>query len=621
MKYRLLLLGLLLPALLHAKEQPHILWITSEDNSPYLGCYGDELAQTPNIDGLAAEGIRYDRAFSNAPVCSVARTTLLMGVYPVSLGLQHHRSKYPVPEGLTTYPQKLRKAGYYCTNNSKTDYNVVFKGKPKIWDESSGKAHYKNRKEGQPFFAVFNFTNSHESATFPGNMERKRKSGQLPAKNRVSPLDLPIPPYHPDIPEVRQEWADYYDCVTDMDRQVGKVLKELDERGLADDTIVFYYGDHGGSLARGKRSMMDSGTRVPLVIRFGRNWQHLAPGKPGEASRRLVSFVDFGPTVLSLAGVEVPDTMDGRPFLGNQEQAARKHVFLYRGRMDERYDEIRGVRTADHLYVRNYAPHLPYGQHYSYAYNSLITPAWEKAFQEGKCDEVQSAYWKPKPTEEFYDARTDPHMVKNLIDDPKQVELIASHRRMLDQEMAGITDSVYIPEAMYRAVAGDGSLGDFLRNSHYPGPRLKIVAEAAISRDLRKLPVLINALKSTDSLQRYWAALGCLIRGEKVKVAATYLEQVLDDENAAVRVTAAHALGALGRKEKALQVLRQSIDSEDDLEVLIALHALEDFPGDWARFRTRLEEIAQRGKRGNAPRVAEWMLEQMKETASEQSSK
>ena len=300
-------------------------------------------------------------------------------MYPVSLGLQHHRSKYPVPAGVTSYPQMLRKAGYYCTSNSKTDYNIAFKGKSEIWDESSRKAHYRNRKDGQPFFAVFNFANSHESATFPATIERKRKSGQLPETSRLKPEEVILPPSHPDLPEVRRDWADYYDCMTDRDRHVGKILKDLVAQGLADDTIVFYYGDHGGSLARGKRSMMDSGTRIPLVIRFGRNWEKFAPGQAGSTIERMVGFVDFGPTVLSLGGVEIPEAMRGQAFLGSQESAPREFVFLYRGRMDERYDEMRGIRTPRHLFVRNYAPHLPYGQHYSYAYNSRITPGWSRS--------------------------------------------------------------------------------------------------------------------------------------------------------------------------------------------------------------------------------------------------
>ncbi|MDA1005924.1 MAG: sulfatase, partial [Verrucomicrobia bacterium] len=462
MKILTALVLFLLSISLEAADRPNILWLTSEDNSPYLGCYGDELAMTPNIDALATQGVRYDLAFSNAPVCSVARTTLLLGMYPTALGLQNHRSRYPVPKGLRGYPELFREAGYYCTNNSKTDYNVVFGNKRTLWDESSGKAHYKNRKEGQSFFAVFNFTDSHEGQTFPEVAERNRRSGKLPKTSRLSLDQVKLPPYHPDLPEIRREWADFYDCMTTMDKRIGKALKELEESGLADDTIVFYYGDHGGSLARGKRSILDSGTRVPLIIRFGKNWKHLAPSGPGTATDRMVSFVDFAPTALSLAGIKVPEFMHGEAFLGAQAKAPQDHVFLYRGRMDERYDTIRAIRTKDRLYVKNYMPHLPNGQHYSYAYSSRITPAWEKCYEDGGCDEVQSIYWLPKSPEEFYRTKDDPHQVRNLIGEAGEQEAIGKLRAVLEGEMRKYHDSGLIPEAMYPVVAGGKSVGEYV---------------------------------------------------------------------------------------------------------------------------------------------------------------
>ena len=409
-------------SLARSPDQPNILWITSEDNSPYVGCYGDPLAHTPNLDRLAAEGVRYRHAFANAPVCSAARTTLITGMYASSLGVQHHRSRVRIPETFPLYPVCLREAGYYCTNNSKTDYNLANAGQP--WDESSPKAHYKHRRTGQPFFAVFNLTTSHESQVAP-------QAGKDPGAYRVPPERIVLPPYHPDTPEIRLDWANYYDQMTRLDEQVGRLLADLEKAGLAGETIVFYYSDHGGALPRGKRNLHDSGTRVPLVIRFPARWAHLAPAPPGAWVDRLVSFVDFPATLLSLGGAAIPDNYEGRAFLGEQVTAPREHVFLYRGRMDERNDTARAIRDRQFRYIRNYSPHRPWGQHYAYPFQVLPSMrSWHASFAAGRCNPVQARYWGPKPPEELYDVAADPFEIRNLADDPRQAARLAARHRL-----------------------------------------------------------------------------------------------------------------------------------------------------------------------------------------------
>jgi len=214
------------------RPRPNILWITSEDNGTELGCYEDPYARTPHIDRLAARGLKYLNAWSNAPVCAPARTTIISGMYPPSTGSEHMRSLVKLPAGFRMFPQYLRDAGYYCTNNAKEDYNLKKPGQ--VWDESSRQAHWRNRQPGQPFFAVFNITTSHESQL------RKR-----PHRLVHDPSQAPVPTYHPDTPEVRHDWAQYYDKLTEMDTEVGERLDELEVAGLADHTIIFYYGDHG----------------------------------------------------------------------------------------------------------------------------------------------------------------------------------------------------------------------------------------------------------------------------------------------------------------------------------------------------------------------------------------
>jgi arylsulfatase A-like enzyme len=554
-----------LPIHLRAADRPNILWITSEDNSPYLGCYGDALAQTPNLDRLAAQGLRYRRAFANGPVCSVARTTLITGMNASSLGVQNHRSSVAIPEQFKLYPEYLRAAGYYCSNNSKTDYNVA--GKKKVWDESSKDAHYKKRAPGQPFFAVFNFITSHESQVAP-------KAG----KNsfRVSPEKIPLPPYHPDTPEIRRDWANYYDQITLMDQQVGDILAELEKEGLAEDTIVFYYGDHGGALPRGKRNIHDSGTRVPFIVRIPKKWASLAPAKPGEWVEDLVSFVDFPATVFSLCDVPIPAHFEGRPFLGAKKVVPREHVLLFRGRMDERYDTVRAVRDRDFRYVRNYSPHRPWGQHYSYPFE--VQPSmrsWFAEFAAGRCNEVQSAYWKAKPGEEFYQIADDPFEVRNRVAEPPSADRVARLRATLRAEILSTRDTGFIPEGMFAKLAGDKTLYAYAQSEAYPLERILNLADQASDRDSRHLPAFLIALDDPHPVIRYWAATGCLILGEKAAPAKAKLLARLTDDWADVRVVVAETVAYLGEREAARKTIADVLKNGGVYEALAAQNALD----------------------------------------------
>lgn len=548
-----------------AAERPNVLWITSEDNGPYLGCYGDPLAHTPNLDRLAAQGVRYRHAFANAPVCSTARTTLITGMYASSLGAQHHRSRVRIPAEFKLYPEHLRAAGYYCSNNSKTDYNLA-EGR-QVWNESSARAHYKNRAPGQPFFAVFNLTTSHESQVAP----RTNKTSF-----RVSPEKIVLPPYHPDTPEIRRDWANYYDQLTRMDEQAGALLAELAAAGLEDDTIVFYYSDHGGALPRGKRNLHDSGTRVPLIIRFPKKWARLAPARPGEWVETLVSFVDLPPTLLSLCGVAVPKHYEGRAFLGPAKAAARDSVFLFRGRMDERYDTVRGLRERQFRYLRNYAPHRPWGQHYSYPFQVLPSMrSWWEAFQAGRCDAVQAAYWKPKPAEELYDTAADPFEIRNLAEQPEHAAKLEAMRRALRAEIIATRDTGFIPEGMLQPLAGGRTIYEYAQSAAYPIERIVALADQATARDPAALPALIQALDDPHPVIRYWGATGCLVLQERAAPAKTKLKTLLDDRWADVRVVAAEALGDLGEREAAMAAVSAVVASNNRYEALAGLNTLE----------------------------------------------
>ena len=571
-----ILLGSL--ALGQAADRPNILWITSEDNSPYLGCYGDTQARTPHLDQLAAQGVRYRNAFSSAPVCSAARSTLISGLHASSAGLHNHRSSVAMPASFELYPELLRKAGYYCTNNAKTDYNISVQGKrgtTACWDQSSGRAHYKNRPKGQPFFAVFNLGISHEGQTTDQAYSRRRKQGLYPEQRIVTPDAVKLPPYHADTPVIRENWSRYYDNMWLLDKQVGNLLAELEESGLADSTIVFYYGDHGGALPRGKRNIHDSGTRVPLIIRFPDKYKHLASAPMGQWVDAPVAFVDFPATLLSLLNIPIPSYYEGKAFLGAQAKA-QDHVFLFRGRMDERYDTVRAVRTEDTLYINNLTPHRAWGQYYFYPFNVMPSMgSWYQAFQDGRCNPVQARYWQTKPGEEFYVIESDPYQINNLIDQKEHAKTIRRLRQTLRDRLIETRDAGLIPEGMYGWLPGDQTVYEYTHSRAYPIEAIVDLAFKATSRDAANLPSLTDGLTHPHPVMRYWAATGCLVLGEKAVEAKGPLATLVNDRAADVRVVAAEALSRMGDVDTAKQTLLAVIKTGNPYEGLAAINALE----------------------------------------------
>lgn len=441
------------PARSPVQERPNILWISVEDLSPRIGAYGDPVARTPNIDRLAREGVRFTRAFTTAGVCAPSRSAIITGMYQNGIGTHHMRTSHEAP-GLPTpyeavpppfvkaFPEYLRAAGYFTTNNSKTDYQF---GNPfTIWDESSPQAHWRSpgREDGQPFFAVFNLTATHEGRSWVG-----------PEDTVVTdPAAVEVPPYYPDSPVVRRQIARHYDNIALVDARVGEILEELEADGLADNTIVFFWGDHGDGLPRAKRWLYDSGLRVPLVIRW--------PGAldRGTVDDRLVSFVDLGPTVLSVAGMEVPVHMDGRPFLGPQGTTPRTYIYGARDRIDAVYDMVRAVRDERFKYIRNYFPEQPYVQLVPYRNNSGIMQELLRLHAEGALEGTPALWLRPRrPPEELYDLEADPHEVRNLAGDAGHRPVLDRLSRAMDAWMTEIGDLGRVPEdRMVREMWPDG---------------------------------------------------------------------------------------------------------------------------------------------------------------------
>jgi arylsulfatase A-like enzyme len=399
------------------QKHPNILWISTEDMSPHLGCYGDKVAKTPNIDRLASQGIRYTNVFTTAAISAPCRAGIITGMYQTSIGCMHMRTTSyrrgvdnPIeftavpPHYVKAFTEYLRTAGYYCTNNSKTDYQFATDPVPaSIWDECSRNAHYRNRSDkSQPFFAVFNWMGTHESQNWDIG------------KVRTDPKSVKVPPYYPDNEIIRKNIAKMYDNIAVLDSIVGIMLNELEKEGELDNTIIFFWGDHGDGLPRAKRWLYDSGLNIPLIIKF--------PGKAkaGTVDGRLISSIDLGPTVLSLAGIPVPAHMQGSPFLGKQTGAPRNAVFAARDRVDESYDMIRSVRTKNYLYIRNYYPNEPFPIWIPYLSNMPIYKEMLRLDAEDKLTGPQKSWMAySRPPEELYDVKADPYQINNLINDPK----------------------------------------------------------------------------------------------------------------------------------------------------------------------------------------------------------
>jgi arylsulfatase A-like enzyme len=569
--------------LLRAAEgpRPNILWLTWEDIGPHLHCCGDDYSTTPNFDRLAKRGCIYSNTWASAPVCAPARTAIITGVCPTSTGAEHMRSMTRMPAGWKMFPGYLRDAGYYCTNNGKEDYNLE---KPDgTWDVSLGgnggppggfspvNGHWRNRKAGQPFFAVFNNMTTHESQIFQSASNRNIIHD--PARARV-------PAFQPDVPEVRRDWAQYHDLLAAEDAQHEARIDELERDGLADDTIVVVTSDHGCGMPRYKRFPYDSGLHVPMILVFPERFKHLAPKdySSGGRSDRLLGTIDLAPTMLSLAGIRPPSFHQGQAFAGSFQQAPRSYLFGFRGRMDERYDLMRSVRDKRFVYIRNYNPHKIYGQHVDYMWSLPSTPVWEKMYRDGKLKPPQTFFWEKKPPEELYDLRSDPDEVKNLAGFNRNAATLERFRKAHHAHELEVRDIGLLPEGEIHARAGSSTPYETGHDAkRYPVERVLAAADLASSMRPGVTGQLERAMKDPDSGVRYWGAMGVLMRGaEEVKTAHATLVNGLADSSPHVRIAAAEALGTYGSAEDVRMVVPLLIELADSSRnnSYVAIHAL-----------------------------------------------
>lgn len=550
------------PASAAVGARPNILWLVSEDNNPWLGCYGEPLARTPAIDRLAAEGLRYSHAYSTTPVCAPSRFALITGMAAESCAPAHQmRARARLPAFVTPLPKLLAQAGYHTSNNAKTDYNCDL-DPAAIWSAQGPSAHWKNRPAGAPFFAVFNHETTHESVLFK------------PTPGRVKPQDVRVPAYLPDTPAVRTDIASYHNRIEAMDGQIAARLAELEAAGLAGDTIVFHYADNGGALPRTKRFCYDEGLHCGLVVRVPPKWAHLLTARPGATLDDPVTFVDLPATVLAMAGQPIPAHVQGRPLPGLRGGGRRAHAFGGRDRMDERYDLVRTLTDGRFRYIRNYAPHRPWSQHGAYPWQMAAYQAWETEHAAGRLNPTQARFWGEKPAEELYDLRADPDQVANLAAEPAHAARLATLRRALDAHMLSIRDGGFIPEG--------SALEDYAAQQdeqRYPLKRAMALAARGIARDPVNIPALAAGLGDNSEVIRFWSAQGLLMLGARAAPAAAVMAGRLEAETSAqVLVVLAETLLHTGPAEAPLAALARLSTHDHPRVRLQAINALTYAP-------------------------------------------
>ncbi|MGB0369932.1 MAG: sulfatase-like hydrolase/transferase [Opitutales bacterium] len=568
MKKSPIFLLLFTAASLFGEDRPNILWLTSEDNNiNWVGAYGNPHADTPNIDQMAKDGFQYMNCFANAPVCAPSRSTWITGMLSIANGTYPMRSRYEIPhDKIPYYPDQLRKNGYYVANDEKTDFNIGGRKDSDPWDHH-GKIEWDKLVEKQPFFQVLNHKDSHESRAF------KSIEGTL-----HDPANTQLRAYHPDVPDMRKNYALYHDAVKRMDTKIGEALAKLESLGLAENTIVIYVSDHGGVLPRSKRFIFQSGIHCPLIVRIPEKFKHLYPAEaPGSKIDDIVSFVDMPKTWLSITGSEIPDSMQGRVFLGKNDTSKRDYHFAFRGRTDERLDNARAITDGDFLYIRNYMPYVPWMQRLDYLWRMAASQAWEKAYKEGQTDEAQSKFFKPRAvTEELYNMRTDPDNVNNLSADPEYASIMKKLRKELRRQQLKYNDTGLITELEMAELIEETGLTAYeiaRTPSLYNLPALLDAADLALAEDPANIPALESLLASPDVGQRYWAIVGCFLLNHS-DVAATAMKDSSDE----VRAMAAWLAYKTGDTEAGADTLISLIE-QNSYATLTALNII-DWMGD-----------------------------------------
>ena len=558
---------------------PNFVWLISEDNSKhFMQLFDANGVETPYIKAMAAQGLLFSHAFSNSPVCSVARSTLITGTMAPRTGIQYHRKTEaaPMPDDLEMFPVYLRRAGYYTSNNNKKDYNA--EESPEVWDESSVQASWRNRKSAnQPFFHQETFVGSHESrlhftAAFMSSHSLEENAQQIS-----------LFPYFPDTPTFRFTTAFHREKIREIDEWVGKRINQLSEDGLLEDTFVFYFGDHGGVLPRSKGYLYEGGLHVPLVIRIPENWRHLVPSQIPQTAEGFVSFVDFAPTLLNLAGLAIPDQMDGKPFLGRnlnmEEVSMRDEAYGYADRFDEKYEMLRSIRKGNWKYIRSYQPFYPDALHNNYRYQMLAFAEWRSHFEQGTLSGETGQFFLGKPAEMLFDLDKDPHEIHNLANNPAYLENLKTLRDLSSQKSQAILDLSFLPESVMLKEAMVNPVGYGKENKDRL-LKLMNTADLALDPSENATQALTIALSDSDDLVRYWAVTAQTARRHDQKIGLK-IGELIKDSSSLVRWRVIEYLGIHAQIDpfpELIQLINISLDPVEVLQVMNSLVFFKDHP-------------------------------------------
>ena len=492
-------------------EPPNIVWIVLEDMSPqFIGAYGNDAARTPVMDSLINAGTRFTAAFSTGAVCSPSRYTIITGTRTNEYGTGHHRSNFPIPDPVIPFSKFLRDSGYHTSNNSKRDYSTSARWRitQEAWVESSAEAGWWNRKEGQPFFSVFNFNNCHQSRTFtnPYDDYKERILAKLPLDEIIADEDIILPDFYKDTPELRKELARTYNALTMTDHEIDTLMDRLRRDALVESTILFIYSDHGGGALRTKGIGSALGHQVPMAVIFPEKYEYLNPFKNQSSTDQPVTFEDLGPTVLSLAGLDAPGYMKGRPFLG-KKQEAREFAFASADRCAEGMDLTRSVSDGRYFYTRNFYPSQPqisWMKYFDYAKTRQLSRQY---FVENQLDETQRILFEPRYKELLYDLQNDTWQTNNLADDPAYQEIFEKLRTALDDELQSIKDVHFLPEYALDSIAKITTPYEYKESGAFDFTQIYEVAKR-VGDGPGPIEKQLSDLKSDDPIVRYWAAVG-----------------------------------------------------------------------------------------------------------------
>ncbi|SOE20703.1 Arylsulfatase A [Spirosomataceae bacterium TFI 002] len=557
---------------LQAQDRPNILWLTYEDTSPeFIGAYGNKDAKTPFMDFMAAEGVRFTSAFSTGSVCSPSRSALITGVKTYEMGTGNHRSNYPIPHYIKGFPKYLKDAGYYTTNNAKTDYNVANEKAfiAEAWHESSNHAGWWNRKGGQPFFAVFNSNSCHQSRTMTLPFEDYKKMiwNQLPDSLKTGDNDFEMPPFYKDSPEMRRQMARVYNSLSKTNIEFQELFDRLKKEGLLDNTIIFSFGDHGEGMPRMKTNGLGLGHRVPFTIWFPEKYKHLSPwGTGGVVTDEMIDFVDLAPTVLSLAGIEVPSYMKGRALLNKDRKQSPEYLFLSSDRSDESYDLTRTVIKGKYAYSRIFMPYIQELRFLLYMDMGEITGIIRNDFKLQKLNGQQQTMLVPRPAEYLYDLEKDPWELNNLALRNESKPLLNEFRNALKQNITSNQDVLFLPEFEIEEVSKNGFPFEFRTNAEaYPINDIYEIAQLSGFNDLATLKKQLTALKSSNKICRYWALMG--MKSHATSQLRSYrrkIEKVLYDSYQPNSILAASILYDINGSQEAKKVLKSYVASSED---------------------------------------------------------